>query len=147
MTYDIKDSGKRREFKTGAVRDDKSLKGRFDLLPWATILDLAIHFQKGCNKYGDRNWEKGINLSEYFDSGVRHTTEAYLGFTDENHLIAAIWNLVCWYETKKRIEKGILPDFLDDCPYTYTNLENTFEHILAEMKEGDNDGEKAKGTV
>ncbi len=48
--YKIKDSGKRREFGTGAVRDIIQNKGRFDLLPWATIRALAIHFQKGCQK-------------------------------------------------------------------------------------------------
>ena len=61
--YDIKDSGKRSEFETGAVRDIQSGKGRFDLLPWDTIWALAKHFEKGCEKYGDRNWEKGIPLS------------------------------------------------------------------------------------
>ena len=55
--YEIKDSGERREFDTGAVRDITDNKGRYDLLPLLTLRDLAIHYQKGCNKYGDRNWE------------------------------------------------------------------------------------------
>lgn len=37
----IKDSGERREFETGAVRDIQEGKGRCDLLP----LDVAAHFQ------------------------------------------------------------------------------------------------------
>lgn len=49
--YTIKDSGERREFGTGAVRDMATGKGRFDLLPWAVIRALAIHYQKGCEKY------------------------------------------------------------------------------------------------
>ena len=54
----IQDSGNRREFETGAVRDMQEGKGRCDLLPAAAILRLARHFENGCKKYGDRNWEK-----------------------------------------------------------------------------------------
>ena len=49
--YKIKDSGQRRDFKTGAVRDMVSVKGRFDLIPWEVIRALAIHYEKGCLKY------------------------------------------------------------------------------------------------
>lgn len=49
--YLIKDSGQRRDFGTGAVRDMAVGKGRFDLLPWAVIRALAIHYEKGCIKY------------------------------------------------------------------------------------------------
>lgn len=115
--YEIKDSGKHRDFNTGARRDNKDGKGRYDLLPPLTIHDLALHYQKGCQKYGDRNWEKGIPISEYVDSAKRHINEFELGLIDENHLISAIWNLVCMYETLKRIEFGILPKELDDLPY------------------------------
>jgi hypothetical protein len=51
MDYIIKDSGERRDFGTGAVRDMASGKGRFDLVPWAVIRALAIHYEKGCLKY------------------------------------------------------------------------------------------------
>ena len=49
--YKLKDSGTRKVFETGANRDLSSGKGRFDLVPWETIRALAIHFEKGCNKY------------------------------------------------------------------------------------------------
>lgn len=115
--YVVKDSGERAEFDTGAVRDTAAGKGRFDLIPWNTIWALAKLYEAGCQKYGDRNWEKGIPLSCFFDSGMRHSIEEFLGYTDEDHLVAAIWNLVGWHETRSRIEKGILPDELDDIPY------------------------------
>lgn len=114
--YKIKDSGNRRKFQTGAVRDIQAIKGRFDLLPPRVIKALAIHYQKGCKKYGERNWELGIPLSRYLDSGLRHTFQFLEGLEDENHLIAAIWNLMCLYETKERIKEGILPSELDDLP-------------------------------
>jgi hypothetical protein len=55
---------------------------------------LAIHFQKGAEKYGERNCEKGIPLSSFYDSATRHTYQFLLGETDEPHHISAIWN--CW---------------------------------------------------
>lgn len=114
--YTIKDSGQRTEFPTGAVRDLRFGKGRFDLIPWAVIRALAIHFERGSEKYGERNWEKGIPLSKFLDSAARHIGQVIDGRDDENHAIAAIWNLICFYETKLRIQKGELPKELDDMP-------------------------------
>lgn len=37
MEYELKDSGERQEFESGAVRDIQKGKGRFDLLPLSTI--------------------------------------------------------------------------------------------------------------
>ena len=116
MNYKIKDSGKRSKFKTGAVRDIQEGKGRFDLLPPRAIRDLAIHFEKGCKKYGDRNWEKGIPLNRYVDSALRHVFKFLQGLTDEDHLIAAIWNLMCLRETILRIEEGLLSKDLNTLP-------------------------------
>ena len=114
--YIIKDSGKRKQYDTGAQRDIQEGKGRFDLLPSRTIRALAVHYEKGCLKYGDRNWEKGINISRYTDSGLRHAFQFLQGDTDENHLIAAIWNLICAYETILRIQEEKLPEELYDLP-------------------------------
>lgn len=57
-----------------------------------TLKDLAIHFQKGAEKYGERNCEKGIPLWSFVDSGFRHTCQFILNETDEPHYISAIWN-------------------------------------------------------
>ena len=134
----IKDSGTRRKFKTGAVRDIAEGKGRCDLLPlevvsrllkndcvlkninsyvysgdkryladaivfFAThrykntitaILEVAKHYEDGCVKYGERNWQKGIDLHCYIDSGVRHYLKWLRGDTDEPHDRAFIWNML-----------------------------------------------------
>ena len=99
----IQDSGERREFPTGAVWDMHGGKGRCDLLPAAAILRLAKHYENGCQKYGDRNWEKGIPISSFIDSAIRHLMKCLDGQTDEDHLIAAAWNCMCamWTEEKK----------------------------------------------
>lgn len=148
----ILDSGNRREFETGAVRDICEGKGRCDLLPLdqisylfrdvdtytfseendqrynsilmainnyvrtgvpeclldaietfsrhhfggicSAILEVSKHYEDGCKKYGDRNWEKGIPVHCYIDSGVRHYIKFIHGDTDERHDRAFIWNML-----------------------------------------------------
>lgn len=115
--YDIKDSGKRKTFGTGANRDLSSGKGRFDLLPMQALRALAIHYEMGCNKYGERNWEKGIPVARFCDSAMRHLAQFIDGEDDgENHLISAIWNLMSVYEIILRIQQGRLPKNLFNLP-------------------------------
>jgi hypothetical protein len=114
--YTLSDSGTRKFFETGANRDLSSGKGRFDLLPPQVLRALAIHYEKGCIKYGERNWEKGIPISRYMDSAMRHFLQFLDGMDDENHLIAALWNLASMYETILRIQQGRLPESLYDLP-------------------------------
>lgn len=98
----IADSGDRTQFSTGAVRDMHEGKGRFDLLPMCVLMRLAKHYENGCIKYGDRNWEKGIPCHSFADSAMRHLVKYMDGWRDEDHLIAAIWNLcgLAWTEEK-----------------------------------------------
>jgi addiction module HigA family antidote len=120
--YTLHDSGQRQEFSTGAHRDIQSGKGRFDLLPPGAIQRLARHFEKGATKYGDRNWELGINLSRYLDSALRHTFSYMAGKNDEDHLVAAAWNLLAALETEHRALEEQLPrELVDIGPYQHTN--------------------------
>ena len=100
---DIKDSGTRREFESGAVRDVQEGKGRLDLLPACAIIRVARHFENGALKYDERNWEKGIPLHSYIDSALRHLMKYLDGQNDEDHLCAAAWNCLCamWTEEKR----------------------------------------------
>lgn len=153
----IKDSGDRREFSTGAVRDmGGGDKGRCDLLPLDAVFEIypddlyygnmhqyqttgdikylvyafsclaqnysihhdhdrvvadyllavAKHMGNGAAKYGERNWEKGIPLTAYVDSSVRHYLKYRRGDSDEPHLVAAGWNVLCCLATDLR---GIAP--------------------------------------
>lgn len=99
----IKDSGDRTEFNSGAVRDMHTGKGRYDLLPMCVIDRLAKHYEAGALKYSDRNWEKGIPAHSFADSAMRHFCKYMDGLDDEDHLIAAIWNLcgLAWTEVKR----------------------------------------------
>lgn len=133
------DTGERREFNTGAVRDISEGKGRCDLLPidvvssifagdwvliqiseflrtgrtgelynaidvfasmafpdkWTAMLEVSKHYEDGCTKYGERNWEKGIPLHSYIDSAIRHYFKYRRGDDDERHDRAVLWNLMC----------------------------------------------------
>ena len=90
----IKDSGERTEFSSGAVRDMHVGKGRFDLLPWYAIHEVAKHCEEGALKYGERNVDKGIPLHSLLDSAIRHLVKYMHGETDEPHLRAAAWNVL-----------------------------------------------------
>jgi hypothetical protein len=56
--------------------------------------ELAIHYEKGAEKYGVDNWKKGIPYKSFRDSGLRHLIQWIKGETDEHHHIAAIWNFI-----------------------------------------------------
>ena len=91
---EIKDSGERTAFETGAVRDMHSGKGRMDLLPWAAIIEVSKHCENGAVKYGEHNVDLGIPTHSLMDSGMRHAAKHMLGYDDEKHLVAACWNLL-----------------------------------------------------
>ena len=105
---EIKDSGDRTQFETGAVRDMSAGKGRMDLVPWNVIIRLSKHYEAGAKKYEERNWEKGVPSHSFLDSAFRHLAKYADGQKDEDHLIAAIWNLcgLAWNEEKR-------PDLMD----------------------------------
>ena len=91
---EIKDSGERTTFETGAVRDMHDGKGRMDLLPWAAIMEVSKHCEAGAIKYGEHNVDKGIPTHSLLDSAIRHAAKYLDGWTDEPHLVAAAWNLL-----------------------------------------------------
>ena len=114
-----KDSGKRRQFDSGAQRDVVTDKGRYDLISPIMIERLAKLLQRGAEKYNDRNWEKGMPLSVYMDSGMRHLFKFLEGHRDEDHLTAAIWNLQALLHIEEMVKRGILSkDILDLPDYT-----------------------------
>lgn len=90
----ILDSGTRREFETGAVRDMKEGKGDMVSLPNAAILRLSKHYEAGARKYGRWNYTKGIPVSAFMDSALRHIFKYLDGWDDEDHLSAAAFNIL-----------------------------------------------------
>lgn len=90
----LKDSGERREFQTGAQRDMAFGKGDMVSLPNAAILRLSKHYEVGATKYGRWNYTKGIPVSSFMDSALRHIFKYLDGWDDEDHLAAAAFNIL-----------------------------------------------------
>lgn len=90
----IKDSGERRSFDTGAVRDMAAGKGDMVSLPNAAILRLSKHYEAGATKYGRWNYLKGLPVSSFMDSALRHLFKYLDGWDDEDHLAAAAFNVL-----------------------------------------------------
>jgi len=116
MTHILKDSGKRQEFTTGAVRDLGEGKGRYDLISPLALKRLALVHEKGAIKYGDHNWEKGIPIKRCLESGIRHAYQYLEGLRDEDHLAQAMWNFAAAIHIEEMIKRGRLPGELDDLP-------------------------------
>jgi hypothetical protein len=107
--WKTKDSGERRTFDTGAVRDVNAGKGRFDLISPITLARLAGVLERGAAKYEARNWEKGIEFSSFVNSAMRHLNQWANGETDEDHLAQAMWNIHSLIHTEQKVKDGKLP--------------------------------------
>lgn len=75
----IQDSGNRREFETGAVRDIQEGKGRCDLLPLGEVASLI--FDKGTESEIIRCIEEGIELGQPipFYAAIKLFCKSYMG--------------------------------------------------------------------
>jgi len=130
-SHGLDDTGARTTFASGGQRELAPGKGRYDLLPGAAILAvikfsdgellpikaidaLARHYEAGAKKYAPRNWEKGIPLWSFLDSGLRHMYKARAGSKGEDHEVAALWNLVGYVDTDLAITYGDMPTSLRD---------------------------------
>ena len=109
-----------RDFETGAKRDHSENRGRYDLISSILLKRLAVHLEKGAQKYTARNWEKGIPLCRSFESLIRHAYQWQSGEQDEDHLAAVACNIMFLIHTEKRIQDGELPQsLLRDMPKVY----------------------------
>ena len=106
--------GDRTQFKTGAVRDMHAGKGRMDLLPLSAIIELSKHCENGAMKYGEHNVDKGIPQHSLCDSAMRHLVKYMRGDNDEDHLVAAAWNLM--WALNQRVEHPELNDLIWNHP-------------------------------
>ena len=90
----ILDSGNRRKFESGAVRDIQEGKGDMVSIPWEALLRLSVHYENGAKKYDRWNFRKGIPVSSFIDSACRHLAKYQCGCDDEDHLAAAAFNVL-----------------------------------------------------
>lgn len=105
-------------YSNGFQRDIHDGKGRFDLLPWNAIWELAKQMEKGSKQYGEHNIDLGCPQHSLIDSAYRHLTEYILGYTDEPHLLLAFWN-IAW-----AVNQEITHPEMQDLPvYLNNNIE------------------------
>lgn len=114
MSDELKDSGARREFPSGAVRDRAKGKGRFDLMPLWPLLAYSAVLEAGAVKYPANNWRKGMPISQYIDSALRHLLKYQAGYRDEPHLWQALWNVAGAVYTQCQIYLGNYPAEFND---------------------------------
>lgn len=107
-----------REFSTGSVRDTREGKGAFWLLPYHALKRIALRFEQGAKRYGVNNWQKGMPVRDsLLDSASRHLAQAIAGFTNEDHLAAAAWNIMAAMEMQQKVKDGDVPAEMDDIDY------------------------------
>jgi hypothetical protein len=114
MTYNLNQAGDPTTFSTGAKRDTQEGKSRLDLISPIFLDRLGVLLAKGAAHYGERNWEKGMNLSRIQASCMRHIVQWLDGQDDEDHAIQAAFNLMAFVHTEHCIRTGALPAELDD---------------------------------
>jgi hypothetical protein len=112
----MKDSGKRQEFKSGAVRDITEGKSRPDLISPFAQDRLGKWLAEGAKKYAPRNWEKGIPLARTLESLCRHINAYQRGDDSEDHLAAVMCNAMFLAHGEEMISRGVWPVELDDLP-------------------------------
>lgn len=118
MAYDytLKDGGERQAEATGLLREPNGGRGRYDLLSPLVLRRLSVIYERGADKYGDRNWEKGGKLSRFICSALRHTFQYLEGMRDEDHAAQALWNIAAIIHVEEMIKRGLMPAELDDLP-------------------------------
>lgn len=71
-------------------------KLRYDLIPADALEELAKVYTMGAKKYGDRNWEKGMDWSRLFGAMLRHSWSWFRGEKfdqqdGQHHLSSVAW--------------------------------------------------------
>jgi len=116
VTVVMRDSGQREIFETGAVRDSGEGKPRPDLLSPFAMERIGRWMEMGSRKYEPNNWQKGMKYSRVVASLCRHLMMYLQNDRQEDHLAALAVNVSFLMHYDIMIERGVLPQSLDDLP-------------------------------
>lgn len=79
----------------GGVKHDQG-KCRLDLIPPEAMFALGDVLTFGANKYGDRNWEKGMKWSRLYGAALRHLMKWWWNKgPDEETGYSHLWHALC----------------------------------------------------
>ena len=93
---------------TDTARKDDDGKARYSLIPADALREVAKIYTDGANKYGERNWEKGMKHCRVYDALQRHA-QAWLEGQDHDqdsngshqlHMASVAWcalTLISYY--------------------------------------------------
>jgi len=112
----MQDTGMRRVFKSGAVRDSDEGKSRPDLVSPFALERIGNWLMLGSKKYEPRNWEAGMEFSAVTSSLHRHLMKYMQCDKHEDNLAAIATNAIFLMHYETMIERGILPENLNDLP-------------------------------
>lgn len=79
---------------SGAVREDKTMKPRPDLICTYMIEALGYQLGNGAIIHGERNWELGIADNSYLEGLHRHVMLLTRGENNEDHASAVVFNIM-----------------------------------------------------
>ena len=111
----VKDSGKRKAYKSGMVRDVTEGKIQYHRIFHGVLIErLAAHFTAGAAKYPDNadgtpNWMNANGQSElnrFRESAARHFAQWMRGDRDEDHFSAVVFNLNAYEWLLAKLSKG-----------------------------------------
>lgn len=85
-------------------------KARFDLIPADAIEEVAKIYALGAKKYGDRNWERGLEYGRLFRALMNHSWSWWKGERDDrenklHHLTSVIFNALALLHYELNSEK------------------------------------------
>lgn len=121
----VKDSGERKNFASGMVRDTATGKPDAELIYNGPMADRwAAHLTKGATKYPDvkpgvPNWTLAAGVDEmvrFRKSAVRHFRQWLRGDVDEDHAAAVFFNINGYEYVKAKMAKTPSVFDLDTLP-------------------------------
>lgn len=99
-----------KEFETGALREE-SKQEYLDGPLWALKRIGTITYE-GMNRYGKRNWRKGMPINETFNHVMNHLLKWSEGDRTEDHLAK-----ICWGIMVLMIEEDIKAGIIERDPF------------------------------
>ena len=104
LRVDLSEEGHKVYYETGEVRTvsptggEKGVKPeQYQSIPVTALRELAEHFAKGAEKYGDHNFRKGYEWSKSYSALLRHLMAFWGGEdidpeTGSKHVTAVAWH-------------------------------------------------------
>lgn len=109
------------EFISGAKRVEATIPDYTGIPPFI-LRRLAMIFEEGRVKYGERNWTKGLPTSSTINHLLEHLFKWMEGERQEDHLAKVLWGIVCLMYTERYHPE------LNDADWSSTQEQTSTKH-------------------